>query len=54
MQSYAQVAMDHAQDVQKLVPAFQALYEHDVRQPEAMADQVFRDDAGHRDHARRS
>lgn len=45
MQSYADVAMTHAQDVQKLVPAFQALYESMSETQKRTTDQVFRDDA---------
>jgi periplasmic protein CpxP/Spy len=54
MQSYARVANDHARDVQNLVPAFQALYDTMSASQKMTADQVFRDDAGRRDHARRS
>lgn len=59
MQSYAQLSAAHAQDMAKLVPAFQALYATMSERQKGMADQVFRDDA-HRgqnarsgDHARR-
>lgn len=45
MQSYAQVTMNHAQDMQKLVPAFQALYDTMSDAQKKTADQVFRDDA---------
>ncbi len=54
MQSYVQVAKDHAQDVQKLVPAFQALYDTMSDNQKRTADQVFRDDNHHHDHASRS
>ena len=52
MQSYAEVATDHAQDVQKLVPAFQALYDLMSDSQKRLADQAFRDDANHGAHAR--
>ena len=45
MQSYAQITMGHAQDMQKLVPAFQALYDTMSDSQKKNADQVFRDDA---------
>jgi protein CpxP len=54
MQSYAQVSMDHAKDMQKLVPAFQALYDTMSDSQKRTTDQVFRDDANHGDQARRS
>jgi len=54
MQSYARVATDHARDVQKLVPAFQALYDTMSVKQKQTADQVFRDDAHRGDHARHS
>ena len=40
MQSYAQVAKDHAQDMQKLVPVFQALYDTMSDNQKRTADQV--------------
>ena len=45
MQSYADFAEQHAQDVQKLVPAFKALYDSMSDAQKRMTDQVFRDDA---------
>jgi protein CpxP len=45
MQSYAQVATNHAQDMQKLVPAFQTLYDSMTDSQKNTADQVFRDQA---------
>lgn len=42
MQSYEQIAEDHAQRVQKLLPAFQKLYEAMPDQQKRVADQVFR------------
>jgi hypothetical protein len=45
MQSYASIAMEHAQDMQKMVPAFQALYSSMTDSQKRMADQVFRTDA---------
>lgn len=51
MQSYSQVAMSHAQDMQKLVPAFQTLYDTMSDSQKKTADEVFRDDAHSRKHA---
>ena len=42
MQSYEQIAAQHAQHVQKLVPAFQNLYNAMPDQQKQLADQVFR------------
>lgn len=42
MQSYAEISEQHAQDVQKLVPAFQALYNSMSDQQKQTADQLFR------------
>jgi hypothetical protein len=42
MQSYEQIAEDHAKRVQKLVPAFQNLYDAMPDQQKQIADQVFR------------
>jgi len=42
MQSYEQIEQQRAQDVQKLVPAFQALYGALSDQQKKMADQMFR------------
>ncbi len=54
MQSYARVAAEHSQDMQKLVPAFQALYGTMSDSQKRLADQVFRDDsANHGEQARR-
>ena len=53
MQSYAAVATEHAQEVQKLVPAFQVLYDTMSDNQKRRADQVFRDDSTHRESARR-
>jgi protein CpxP len=53
MQSYATVATTHAQDVQKLVPAFQALYATMSDSQKRLADQAFRDGANHGAPARR-
>jgi periplasmic protein CpxP/Spy len=50
MQSYAQLASTNAQDAQKLVPAFQALYDTMSDTQKRTADQVFRDDAHHGGH----
>ncbi len=45
MQSYEQIAEDHARRVQKLVPAFQNLYSAMPDQQKQLADQVFRANA---------
>jgi periplasmic protein CpxP/Spy len=42
MKSYERIAEDHARRVQKLVPAFQALYDAMPDQQKQLADQVFR------------
>jgi hypothetical protein len=42
MQSYAKIAEAHAQDVQKLVPAFETLYNSMSAEQKHTADQVFR------------
>jgi periplasmic protein CpxP/Spy len=53
MQSYAQVAAEHSQDMQKLSSVFQTLYGSMSDSQKRTADQVFRDDsANHGDHAR--
>ena len=54
MQSYALLASTNAQDVQKLVPAFQALYDTMSDTQKRTADQVFRDDAHHGGHTQHS
>src|SRR5215831_7209866 len=45
MQSYEQLAQEHAQHVQKLVPAFEKLYGAMPDQQKRLADQVFRANA---------
>ena len=45
MQSYEQLATQHAQNLQKLVPAFQNLYNAMPDQQKQLADQVFRANA---------
>jgi len=45
MQSYEQIAEAHAQHLQKLVPAFQNLYDAMPEQQKRLADQVFRANA---------
>ena len=50
MQSYAQLAEAHAQDVQKLVPAFQAVYDSMSADQKRTADQLFRNYAEHGPH----
>jgi Spy/CpxP family protein refolding chaperone len=52
MQSYAQVALAHAQDMQRMVPAFQALYGSMSDSQKRVADQVFRDGANRGNAAR--
>jgi hypothetical protein len=47
MQSYAQIEQTRAQDLQKLVPAFQALYTSLSDQQKQQADQLFRNQAVH-------
>ena len=42
MQSYAQIEQQRAQDVQKLVPAFQTLYDSLSDQQKKLADDMFR------------
>jgi glycine/serine hydroxymethyltransferase len=42
MQSYAQLAQQHAQDLQKLAGAFQTLYAAMPDDQKALADRVFR------------
>ena len=45
MQSYEQISEQHAQRVQKLIPAFQKLYDAMPDQQKRLADQVFRANA---------
>jgi TolA-binding protein len=45
MKSYAEIASHHAQDVQRLVPAFDALYASMSPSQKRAADEVFRNDA---------
>jgi hypothetical protein len=45
MQSYEQISEQHAQRLQKLVPAFQKLYDAMPDQQKRLADQVFRANA---------
>jgi protein CpxP len=45
MQSYEQIAEQHAQHVQKLVPAFENLYNSMSDEQKRLADQVFRANA---------
>ncbi len=51
MQSYEKLAQAHAQDLEKLVPAFQNLYGTMPDQQKQLADQVFRTNA--EEHAQR-
>ena len=48
MQSYEQMAEAHAQHLQKLVPAFENLYNTMPDQQKRLADQVFRANAEQR------
>jgi protein CpxP len=48
MQSYAQIAQEHAEDVQRLVTAFQPLYAAMPDAQKKIADQVFRNVAAKR------
>ena len=55
MQSYEQISEQHAQRVQKLIPAFQKLYDAMPHEQKLMADQVFRANAEkHMEHAAQS
>jgi periplasmic protein CpxP/Spy len=45
MKSYAQISQQHAQDVQALLPPFEALYGSMSESQKHTADQVFREDA---------
>jgi periplasmic protein CpxP/Spy len=54
MQSYEQIAEQHAQHVQKLVPAFQNLYTVMSEQQKQLADQVFRANAEKQAQTRRA
>jgi uncharacterized coiled-coil protein SlyX len=47
IESYSQLATEHSREVQKLVPAFQALYDKMTDTQKHHADQVFRTDANH-------
>jgi len=53
MQSYAQLAANHAQEVQKLVAVFQSLYDTMSDSQKATADEIFRDDGHRAGHRRR-
>ena len=53
MQSYADIAQRHAQDVQRLVPAFQNLYNSLSDEQKRTADQVFRSYAEHSQQRRK-
>lgn len=52
MQSYEKLAEDHVQHLQKLIPAFQALYDSMSPEQKKTADQVFRAGAEARAQAR--
>lgn len=52
IQSYAALAKERAQEAQELIPAVQALYDTMSDSRLRRADQVFRDDASHRESAR--
>jgi len=53
MQSYAQIEQQRAQDMQKLVPAFQSLYASLSDQQKTTADQMFRNFTAERVQAHR-
>jgi len=53
MQSYEQLAEQHAQHVQKLVPAFENVYNVMSEQQKQLADQVFRANAQKQAQTRR-
>jgi len=53
MQSYAQIAQQHAQDTQKLATAFQSLYASLSDDQKKNADVVFRAHDGHPGHMKR-
>jgi periplasmic protein CpxP/Spy len=50
MKSYADLAANHAQNVERLVPVFQALYDTMPEEQKRAADEIFRDDANHPHH----
>ena len=52
MKSYHQLAEAHVQRLQKLIPAFEALYNAMPPQQQQLADQVFRDNADRRAQSR--
>ena len=52
MQSYAQIAQEHAQDTQKLATAFQALYGSFSDDQKKNADTVFRARGDHPPHSK--
>ena len=54
VKSYAVITAEHAQEMQKLVPVFQTLYDAMSDSQKHVADQVFRADAAHGAPARHS
>lgn len=50
MQSYADISTEHAKEAQKLVPAFQAVYETFSDAQKRRADDVFRTNSRHEAH----
>jgi hypothetical protein len=52
VKSYAAITAEHAQEMQKLVPAFQALYDIMSDSQKRVADQAFRANANHSTPAR--
>ena len=54
VKSYAGLSAEHAQNMQKLVPVFQALYDSMPDGQKHLADQVFRANANHSAPARHS
>jgi protein CpxP len=53
MKSYARISMQHARNVETLVPIFDALYASMSESQKHIADQVFRDDASRDEQAQR-
>lgn len=53
VKSYAEISAEHAQELQKMVPVFQALYDSMPDSQKHLADQVFRANANHSAPARR-
>jgi hypothetical protein len=54
MQSYSQIADEHAKDVRSLIPAFQSLYGSMSDEQKKAADHMFREEAEHSRHEKHS